>query len=54
MKAQINGVGEIDIFNKKIHNVLYLDTFPINLISVKKLTYEFNCDVIFSYKNVIF
>ena len=54
MKAKINGIGEIIFCNKKIFNVIYLDTFPINLLSVKKLTQELNCDVIFSCKNVVF
>ena len=39
---------------KKIFNVLFLDTFPINLLSVQKLTQELNCDVIFSCKNIVF
>jgi hypothetical protein len=54
MKAKINGIGETIFCNKKIYNVLYLETFPINLISVQKLTQELNCDVIFSCKTVIF
>ena len=38
MKAKINGVGEINLCNKQIKNVLYLETFSVNLISVNKLT----------------
>ena len=36
MKAKINGIGETIFCNKKIFNVLYLDTFPINLLPLKK------------------
>ena len=54
MKDKINGVGKTIFCNKKIFNVLYLDTFLINQLSVQKLTQELNCDVIFSYKNVVF
>ena len=38
MKAYVNGVGEINLYNRQIKNVLYLDTFSINLISINKLT----------------
>ena len=49
-----NYVGEIDICNKKINNVLFVKTFSINLLSVRQLTQDFNCDVIFSSNNIIF
>ena len=54
MKEKINYIGEIDICNKKINNVLFVKTFPINLLSVGQLTQDFNCNVVFSSKNVIF
>ena len=50
MKAKVNGIGEINLYGKQIKNVLYLETFPVNLISINKLTQELNCNVIFSCK----
>ena len=38
MKAKINGIDEINLCNKYITNVLYLETFSINLIFINKLT----------------
>ena len=54
MKAKVNGIGEINLYDKQIKNVLYLETFPVNLISVNKLTQELNCNAIFFCKNVVF
>jgi hypothetical protein len=54
MKEKINYIGEMILCNKKINNVLFLKSFPINLLSVRKLTQELNCDAIFSCKNVVF
>ena len=38
VKAKINGIGKINLCNKQIKNVLYLETFPIDLLSINKLT----------------
>lgn len=54
MKAKINGIGECELFSKIIKDILYLDTFSTDLISIKRLTQELNCDVIFSSKHVKF
>ena len=52
MKAKINGIGEINLCNKLIKNILYLETFYVNLLFINKLTQ--NCNAIFSCKNVVF
>jgi hypothetical protein len=53
-KVQIDGIGNYSIFSKEIKNVLYVKSFSTNLISIKKLTQELNCNVIFSSSNVTF
>jgi hypothetical protein len=35
-------------------SVLYIPSFPFHLLSVSKLTFIFNCDVIFTHHEVIF
>jgi hypothetical protein len=54
MKVQINGIGNYNIFSREIKNILYVNSFSINLIFIKKLTQAFNYNVIFSSKNIIF
>jgi hypothetical protein len=49
-KVEINGIGSYKIFSKEIKNILYVKSFSTNLISIKKLTQEFNSNVIFSLK----
>jgi hypothetical protein len=53
-KVQIDGIGNYSIFSKEIKNVLYVKSFSTNLISIKKLTQELNCNVIFSSSNITF
>jgi hypothetical protein len=53
-KVPITSMGTINLFSKEIKNVLYIDSFKTNLISVSKITQEFNCDVFFSKNNVKF
>lgn len=54
MKVQINDSGTFHIFSKEIKGVLYLEAFSTNLVSIKWLTNELNCNAIFSSKNVQF
>jgi Integrase core domain/GAG-pre-integrase domain len=54
MKARINGIGEINLFSIKIKNILYIESFSTNLISIPKLTQELNCNINFSSKIVEF
>lgn len=54
MKAPINGMGVLNFFFKEIKDVLFIESFSTNLISIKKLTKELNCNAIFSSNNVIF
>jgi GAG-pre-integrase domain len=53
-KVPITGIGTINLFSKEIKNILYIDLFKTNLISVSKITQEFNYDVFFSKNNVKF
>ena len=46
-KVPVTGIGTINLFSKNIKNVLYIQSFTTNLISVSKITQEFNCDVLF-------
>ena len=38
MKARINGIGTLNIFSREINNVLYIDSFTTNLLSIKKIS----------------
>jgi hypothetical protein len=53
-KVKINDIENYKLFSKEIKNVLYVKSLSTNLISNKKLTQEFNCNITFSSKNVIF
>jgi hypothetical protein len=47
--------GKIKLISKTImFDVLYVPSFPFHLLSVIKLTFTFNCDVIFTHHKVIF
>jgi hypothetical protein len=46
--------GQINLFNKPIKNILYIPSFPFNLLSIGKITCELNCNVIFSPSSVTF
>lgn len=46
--ADVQGVGAVDLGNNlKLSNVLYLPSFKHNLVSVKKLSDEASCKVVF-------
>jgi hypothetical protein len=53
-KIKIIESGSIDLFFKKIPNVLYVQDCPINLLSINKIAQELNCDIIFTTKKLIF
>jgi hypothetical protein len=54
VKVKINGKGDYNIFSTKVNDILYVNTFTTNLLSINKLTQQLNCNVIFSKKDVIF
>jgi hypothetical protein len=53
-KIKIIESGSINLFSKKISNVLYIQDCPTNLLLINKITQELNCEIIFSTKKVIF
>jgi hypothetical protein len=54
MKAMINGICQINLFSIKIKNILYIESFSTNLISISKLTQELDCNINFSSKIIEF
>jgi hypothetical protein len=42
-------MGGLHIFSNKIKNIFLSNTFSINLLSIKKITQELNCDMIFFF-----
>ena len=52
-KIPINGVGELRLFDKE-SKAFYMPTFASNLLSVKKVTNDLNCQVTFTPNNVYF
>jgi hypothetical protein len=53
-KMRIIGSGSIDLFSRNIPNVLYVQNYPTNMLSISKIAQELNCEIIFSSKSVIF
>jgi hypothetical protein len=53
-KVQIHGLGTTKFLTKDVRNILYLLEFNSNLLSIRKITQELNCNVIFSSNKVIF
>jgi GAG-pre-integrase domain/Integrase core domain len=53
-KVPIEKIGTTKFLSNTVSDVFYLPTFTSNLLSVSKITKEFNCNVIFSPSNVIF
>jgi hypothetical protein len=54
LKVPIEQIGTTKFLSNTVSDVFYLPTFTSNLLSVSKITKEFNCNVIFSPSNVIF
>jgi hypothetical protein len=54
VKVKINGKGDYNILSTKINDILYINTFTTNLLSINKLTQQLNYNVIFSKNNIIF
>jgi len=50
----VKGKGKIKIVSKVMSNVLYVPSFPFQLLSVSKVPSTFNCDVTFTHHKVIF
>jgi hypothetical protein len=53
-KTQILGTCTTNFLNENVKDVLYLSDFNLNLLSVRKITQDLNCDVIFSPNKVTF
>jgi Integrase core domain/GAG-pre-integrase domain len=53
-KVPIEKIGTTKFLSNTVSDVFYLPTFTSNLLSMSKITKEFNCNVIFSPSNVIF
>ena len=52
--SPMKGKGKIKIVFEIMSDVLYVPSFPFQLLSVSKITSTFNCDVIFTHHMVIF
>jgi hypothetical protein len=52
--SPVKGDGKIKIVSEIMYDVLYVPSFPFQLLSVNKITSTFNCDVIFTHHKVIF
>lgn len=53
--APIKGKGKMNLVSENISSdVLYVPSFPFQLLSVKKLTSSLNCEVLFTPSKVIF
>jgi hypothetical protein len=50
----VKGKGKIKIVFEIMSDVLYVASFPFQLLSVSKITSTFICDVIFTHHRVIF
>jgi hypothetical protein len=50
----VKGKRKIKIVSKVMYNVLYVPSFPFQLLSVSKIPSTFNCDVTFTHHKVIF
>jgi hypothetical protein len=50
IKVQIDGIESYNIFSKEIKDILYVKIFSTNLISIKQLTQDLDCNIIFSSK----
>jgi hypothetical protein len=53
-KMKIVGSRSINLFSKEISNVLHVEKYSSNLLSINKITQELNCEIIFSSKSVNF
>jgi hypothetical protein len=53
--AYIKGKGKINLLSSKIESdVLFLHSFPFQLLSVSKIIATLNCEVIFTSSKVVF
>jgi len=52
--SPLKGKGKIMIVSEIMSDVLYVPSFPFQLLSVTKITSTFNCDVIFTHHKIIF
>lgn len=52
-KIPIKGVGDLKLFDKE-SKAFYMPTFASNLLSVKKVTNDLNCQVTFTPNSVYF
>ena len=52
-KIPIKGVGDLKLFDK-VSKAFYMPTFASNLLSVKKVTNDLNCQVTFTPNSVYF
>jgi len=54
-KAYVKGKGKINLLSNKIESdVLFLPSFPFQLLSVSKITATLNCEVIFTSSKLCF
>jgi hypothetical protein len=51
--SPVKGKGKIKIVSEIMSDVLYVTSFPFQLLSISKITSTFNCDVIFIHHKVI-
>jgi hypothetical protein len=54
VKVKINGKKHYNIFSTKVNDILYINTFTINLFYINKLTQQLNYNIIFIKNNIIF
>jgi hypothetical protein len=53
-KIKILGYGSIYLFSKEISNILFVQNYTSNLLSINKIAHELNYEVIFSSKKYDF
>jgi hypothetical protein len=54
-KRAVKGNGKINLlFNKIVSDVLFLPSFPFQLLSVSRITFTLNYEVIFTFFKVMF
>jgi hypothetical protein len=52
--SHVKGKEKFKIVSEIMFDIIYVPSFPLQLLLVSKITFTFNCDVIFTHHKVIF
>jgi len=52
--SHVKGKGKFKIVSEIMFDIIYVPSFPLQLLLFSKITSTFNCDVIFTHHKVIF